>query len=98
MKPYLDFCFVLFCYIDVIEKTFYQVCIFWSRKLSYFSFKHQLSEKCPGIESKLGPLLCVFIQYLEDRWLKSVITPVTETPRHGDIVADKENILRTVFV
>ena len=24
--------------------------------------------------------------------------PVAETPRHGDIVADRENLLRTVFV
>ena len=34
-----------------------------------------------------------------DDWLDWLIpTPMAETPRHGDIVADTENVLQTVFV
>ena len=29
---------------------------------------------------------------------KKVKSPVAETPRHGDIVADTKNVLQTVFV
>ena len=32
------------------------------------------------------------------REIVSLSNPMAETPRHGDIVEDTENVLRTVFV
>ena len=41
-----------------------------------------------------------FESYLNNQFFTLTLTstPVAETPRRGDIVADRENVLRTVFI
>ena len=48
------------------------------------------------MELSHGQIRAIF--YFQFCCKKSATDPMAETPRHGDIVADIENVLQTVFV